>query len=150
MMNQTIHFIKMHGVGNDYIFVDTSLYPIEKPQAAFITWHRYDFGISSDGESLPEGVFVSMGNPHYAIFVDDINAVDVEAVAASQWLVELALVQPQSLLQSQAGVAVTPASSWTAAPSTSTGGRLTVMFTSAAPQPSPLRALLNCHNKTSS
>jgi len=30
-----------------------------------------------DGEALPDGVFVSMGNPHYVIFVDDIDAVDV-------------------------------------------------------------------------
>ena len=172
MMNQTIHFIKMHGVGNDYIFVDTSLYPIENPEAVSIAWSRYHFGIGSDGlvligksptpdadftmrifnadgseglmcgnasrcigkyvyergmidkrqirlktasgiktldltvnddgivesvtvdmlapilederlfltdgETLPDGVFVSMGNPHYVIFVDDINAVNVE------------------------------------------------------------------------
>ena len=172
MMNQTIHFIKMHGVGNDYIFVDTSLYPIEHPEAVAIAWSRYHFGIGSDGlvligksptpdadftmrifnadgseglmcgnasrcigkyayergmtdkrqirlktasgikildltvnddgivervtvdmltpvlederlfltdgEALPVGVFVSMGNPHYVIFVDDINAVDVK------------------------------------------------------------------------
>ena len=48
-MNQTIHFIKMHGVGNDYIFVDTSQYPIEHPEAAAIAWSRYHFGIGSDG-----------------------------------------------------------------------------------------------------
>ena len=172
MMNQTIHFIKMHGVGNDYIFVDTSLYPIENPEAVSIAWSRYHFGIGSDGlvligksptpdadftmrifnadgseglmcgnasrcigkyvyergmtdkrqirlktasgikildltvnddgivesvtvdmlapiledkhlfltdgETLPDGVFVSMGNPHYVIFVDDIDAVNVE------------------------------------------------------------------------
>ncbi len=171
MMNQTIHFIKMHGVGNDYIFVDTSLYPIENPEAVSIAWSRYHFGIGSDGlvligksptpdadftmrifnadgseglmcgnasrcigkyvyergmtdkrqirlktasgikildltvndngivervtvdmmapiledeslfltdgETLPDGVFVSIGNPHYVIFVDDIDAVDV-------------------------------------------------------------------------
>ena len=171
-MNQTIHFIKMHGVGNDYIFVDTSLYPIDNPEAVSIAWsHRhtgigsdglvligrcatpdadftmrifnadgseglmcgnasrcigkyvYERGLTdkrqirlktasgikmldldvnnagivesvtvdmlapvfedahlflSDGEPLPDGVFVSMGNPHYVIFVDDINAVDVE------------------------------------------------------------------------
>lgn len=171
-MNQTIHFIKMHGVGNDYIFVDTSLYPIENPEAVSIAWSRYHFGIGSDGlvligksptpdadftmrifnadgseglmcgnasrcigkyvyergmtdkrqirlktasgvkildltvnddgivesvtvdmlapiledehlfltdgETLPDGVFVSMGNPHYVIFVDDIDAVNVE------------------------------------------------------------------------
>lgn len=170
-MNKTIHFIKMHGVGNDYIFVDTSLYPIENPEEVSIAWSRHHFGIGSDGlvligrpdtpyadftmrifnadgseglmcgnasrcigkyvyergltdkrhirlqtasgiktldlkvnddgtvenvtvdmlapmlenehlflpegEALPEGVFVSMGNPHYVIFVDDIDAVEV-------------------------------------------------------------------------
>ena len=172
-MNQTIHFIKMHGVGNDYIFVDTELYPIADPKATAIAWSRYHFGIGSDGlvligrspvpeadftmrifnadgseglmcgnasrcigkyvyergltdkqhirlmtasgiktldlevadngsvmavtvdmlapvlddphqflqngEPLPEGTFVSMGNPHYVIFVDDIEGVDLEA-----------------------------------------------------------------------
>lgn len=170
-MNQTVHFIKMHGAGNDYIFVDTSRYPIEHPEEVSIAWSRYHFGIGSDGlvligrpetpdadftmrifnadgseglmcgnacrcigkyvyergltnkrhirlltasgikmldlkvnddgtvesvtvdmsapvledehlflpegETLPEGVFVSLGNPHYVIFVDDIDAVDV-------------------------------------------------------------------------
>ena len=171
MMNQTVHFIKMHGAGNDYIFVDTSRYPIEHPEEVSVAWSRYHFGIGSDGlvligrpetpdadftmrifnadgseglmcgnacrcigkyvyergltdkrhirlltasgikmldlevnddgtvesvtvdmsapvledehlflpegETLPEGVFVSLGNPHYVIFVDDIDAVDV-------------------------------------------------------------------------
>ncbi len=171
MMNRTVHFIKMHGAGNDYIFVDTSRYPIEHPEEVAIAWSRYHFGIGSDGlvligrpetpvadftmrifnadgseglmcgnacrcigkyvyergltdkrhirlltasgikvldlkvnddatvesvtvdmsapvledehlflpegETLPEGVFVSLGNPHYVIFVDDIDAVDV-------------------------------------------------------------------------
>ena len=170
-MCKTIHFVKMHGVGNDYIFVDTSLYPVEDPEAAAIVWSRYHTGIGSDGlvligksptpdadftmrifnadgseglmcgnasrcigkyvyergmtdkrqlrlmtasgiktldltvgadgivervtvdmlapvlddsrlfladgESLPQGVFVSMGNPHYVIFVDDVERVDV-------------------------------------------------------------------------
>ena len=170
-MNQAIHFIKMHGAGNDYIFVDSSLYPIENPEAVSVAWSRYHTGIGSDGlvligrsptpdadftmhifnadgseglmcgnasrcigkyvyergltdkrhirlltasgikmldlkvnhdgtvesvtvdmlapvledehlflpdgETLPQGVFVSMGNPHYVIFVDDIDAVDV-------------------------------------------------------------------------
>ena len=161
----------MHGIGNDYIFVDTTLYPIENPEAAAIAWSRHHTGIGSDGlvligksptpeadftmrifnadgseglmcgnasrcigkyvyergmtdkrhirlltasgikildlevndagivervtvdmqppvlkderlflsegEALPEGVFVSIGNPHYVIFVDDIDAVDV-------------------------------------------------------------------------
>ena len=29
--------------------------------------------------SLPDGTFVSMGNPHYVVFVDDVNAVDIAA-----------------------------------------------------------------------
>ena len=170
-MSRKIHFMKMHGVGNDYIFVDTDLYPIEDPQTAAIAWSRYHFGIGSDGlvlvgrspkpeadftmrifnadgseglmcgnasrcigkyvyergltdkisirlqtasgikvlqlaisdtgivetvtvdmlaprlsddsqfvpsaGELPPGVFVSMGNPHYVIFVDDISSIDV-------------------------------------------------------------------------
>jgi diaminopimelate epimerase len=171
-MKQTIHFIKMHGVGNDYIFVDTSRYPVDDPASLAVIWSRPHTGIGSDGlvligqsnspdadftmrifnadgseglmcgnasrcigkyvyersltdktsvrlmtasgiktldldvsedgivervtvdmlapvlederlfltegEALPEGVFVSMGNPHYVIFVDDIDNVDVE------------------------------------------------------------------------
>ena len=161
----------MHGAGNDYIFVDTTRFPIENPEALSIAWSRYHTGIGSDGlvligrpstpdadftmrifnadgseglmcgnacrcigkyvyergmtdkrhirlltasgikaldlkvndqgivesvtvdmtapvfvdhqlflpagEELPEGVFVSMGNPHYVIFVDNIDDVDV-------------------------------------------------------------------------
>lgn len=171
-----IHFMKMHGVGNDYIFVDTALYSIPDPKAAAIAWSRPHMGIGSDGlvligrspvpeadftmrifnadgseglmcgnasrcigkyvyehgltdkrrirlltasgvrildldidddgivtavtvdmfepiledlrlfqpegDSLPEGTFVSMGNPHYVIFVDDIDAVDVASRGA--------------------------------------------------------------------
>lgn len=170
--NETVHFIKMHGVGNDYIFVDTTCCDVPDPQAAAIAWSRPHMGIGSDGvvligrpESgeadftmrifnadgsegmmcgnatrcigkyayergltdktriklltasgikelhltvedgsvstvrvdmsapmlkcehqfqpdkgdLPDGVFVSMGNPHYVIFVDDIDNVDVAA-----------------------------------------------------------------------
>ena len=166
----------MHGAGNDYIFVDTSRYPIEHPEEVSVAWSRYHFGIGSDGlvligrpdtpnadftmrifnadgseglmcgnasrcigkyvyergltdkrhirlmtasgikmldmkvsddgtvesvtvdmlapvledellflpegETLPEGVFVSMGNPHYVIFVDDLDSVDVAARGA--------------------------------------------------------------------
>ena len=166
-----IHFMKMHGVGNDYIFVDTALYAIADPEAAAIAWSRPHMGIGSDGlvligrspspdadfsmrifnadgsegmmcgnasrcigkyvyergltrqtrvrlltasgikvlelainpdgsvgsvtvdmlapmlehetqflnegEPLPDGIFVSMGNPHYVIFVDDLDSVDV-------------------------------------------------------------------------
>jgi len=170
-----IHFIKMHGVGNDYIFVDTTVHPILDPAAAAIAWSKQHTGIGSDGlvlmgrpegdeadftmrifnadgseglmcgnasrcigkyvyergltdktcirlltasgvkvlkldvadgkvrnvtvdmqapalcderlyrptaDALPQGVFVSMGNPHYVIFVDNIDSVDVATVGA--------------------------------------------------------------------
>ena len=177
-MNNTnqIHFMKMHGVGNDYIFVDTAVNDVPDPVAASIAWSRPHMGIGSDGlvligraekpdadftmrifnadgseglmcgnasrcigkyvyerrltdktcvrlltasgikvlklavnpdgtvdsvtvdmlapaleddsqfllegEPLPDGVFVSMGNPHYVIFVDDLDSVDVAAEGA--------------------------------------------------------------------
>ncbi len=177
MMSDKVHFVKMHGVGNDYIFVDTTRFPIPDPEKAAIVWSRPHMGVGSDGlvligrssvpeadftmrifnadgsegmmcgnasrcigkyvyergltrltavrrltasgvktlqltvgadglvesvavdmsapeleradqyrpgdgEGLPEGVFVSMGNPHYVVFVDDVEAVDVAARGA--------------------------------------------------------------------
>ena len=174
-MKNIIHFMKMHGVGNDYIFVDTSRYPIPDPEAVSIKWSSPHTGIGSDGlvligrpdsdaadftmrifnadgseglmcgnasrcigkyvyehgltdrtsirlltasgmrilklhlspdqrvvesvtvdmmkpvlenaaqfhpqaAELPQGVFVSMGNPHYVIFVDNLDDVDVAEV----------------------------------------------------------------------
>lgn len=170
-MKKKIHFIKMHGVGNDYIFVDASTQQIDKPQQLARAWSDRHFGIGSDGlvlvkrcdtpdahfvmrfynadgtegemcgnasrcigkwvyesgmtsstsvklktlagikilnlkvnddgeveqvtvdmlepilhapkqyspqgEGLPQGTFVSMGCPHYVIFVDDISAIDL-------------------------------------------------------------------------
>ena len=164
-----IHFVKMHGLGNDYIYVDTEYNTIPDPSKASIAWSKPHTGIGSDGliligrsndadftmriinadglegqmcgnasrcvgkyvyerglttkttislltragikmlhlniddkgivqsvavdlmepvledpaqfsvegDPLPDGVFVSIGNPNYVIFVDDINAVDV-------------------------------------------------------------------------
>ncbi len=48
-MKHAIRFSKMHGAGNDYIYVDTSLYPIEDPSAAAIMWSDRHKGIGSDG-----------------------------------------------------------------------------------------------------
>lgn len=170
-MKRSIHFTKMHGAGNDYIYVDTLLYNIAVPSMAAKVWSDRHKGIGSDGlvligksplpeadftmriynadgseakmcgnasrcvgkylyekklttktrirlltlsgvkvldlhlttegavesvtvdmgepvcecekqfapckEALPVGTFVSMGNPHYVIFVDDVDAVDV-------------------------------------------------------------------------
>jgi len=167
-MKRTIHFSKMHGAGNDYIYVYVPENPISDPCALSKRWSRSHFGIGSDGLilidrsdkadfqmrifnndgseammcgngircvgkfvrdhrltdkseitvetlsgvktiqlfedgqgsvdrarvdmgapveiipmqagdcGLPEGVAVSMGNPHFVQFVDDISAVQLE------------------------------------------------------------------------
>lgn len=48
-MKETVHFTKMHGAGNDYIYVDTLLYNIPNPEKAAIAWSAYHTGIGSDG-----------------------------------------------------------------------------------------------------
>ena len=44
-----IRFTKMHGCGNDYIYVDTMQYPIPDPVQASILWSDRHKGIGSDG-----------------------------------------------------------------------------------------------------
>ena len=155
-MKRTIHFTKMHGAGNDYIYINTLLYNIDGPSELARLWSDRHKGIGSDGlvligrspipeadfsmrifnadgseamkkgladkteirllspsglkvlmlkltstsivenvtvdmgepvfdnevqfsptkKTLPEGIFVSMGNPHYVIFTDDVDAVN--------------------------------------------------------------------------
>jgi diaminopimelate epimerase len=48
-MTKTIHFTKMHGAGNDYIYVNTLLYKIPNPSEVSVAWSRMHFGIGSDG-----------------------------------------------------------------------------------------------------
>ena len=166
---ETVHFVKMHGAGNDYIYVDTMSQHVPHPERAAIAWSDRHTGIGSDGlvligaspvpeadytmrifnadgsealmcgnasrcigkylyekgittqtqirlltlsgikvlrliverervksvtvdmlepklanerqfrpfGSLPQGVFVSIGNPHYVIFTDDVDQVAV-------------------------------------------------------------------------
>lgn len=44
-----IQFTKMHGAGNDYIYVNTLIYNMPDPAAASIEWSKPHFGIGSDG-----------------------------------------------------------------------------------------------------
>ena len=44
-----IPFTKMHGCGNDYIYVDVTQYPITDPQACARKWSDRNKGIGSDG-----------------------------------------------------------------------------------------------------
>lgn len=49
MRKSQIHFTKMHGAGNDYIYVNTMLYDIPNPAEAAIKWSAYHTGVGSDG-----------------------------------------------------------------------------------------------------
>ncbi|MBQ9668067.1 MAG: diaminopimelate epimerase [Prevotella sp.] len=169
-MAEKVKFTKMHGAGNDYIYVDTTRFPIDRPEELARRWSAPHTGIGSDGlvligrsatpeadftmrifnadgseammcgnasrcvgkyvyergltdktvvrlqtlsgvktlqlkvvggtvesvtvdmlvprltderfyqprPDLPEGTFVSMGNPHYVIFTDNVDAVEHE------------------------------------------------------------------------
>lgn len=44
-----IEFTKMHGLGNDYIYVNTMKYPLTNPEEKSIAWSRPHTGIGSDG-----------------------------------------------------------------------------------------------------
>ncbi len=44
-----IRFTKMHGCGNDYIYVNAMQHPIADPQACAVRWSDRHMGIGSDG-----------------------------------------------------------------------------------------------------
>ena len=62
-MIHKIGFTKMHGAGNDYIYVNTLLYNIPDPSAEAIKWSAPHFGIGSDG-------LVLIGKPSAGIDAD--------------------------------------------------------------------------------
>lgn len=58
-MPQTIPFTKMHGLGNDYIYVNTMRHPIANPSEASIRWSDRHTGIGGDGLVLIGGSAVA-------------------------------------------------------------------------------------------
>lgn len=46
---QRVGFTKMHGAGNDYIYVNTLLFPIRNPGELAVKWSKFHTGIGSDG-----------------------------------------------------------------------------------------------------
>lgn len=62
-MARSIKFTKMHGAGNDYIYVDTQQYNIPNPSEASIAWSKYHTGIGSDG-------LVLIGKPYDGVDAD--------------------------------------------------------------------------------
>lgn len=60
-----IKFTKMHGAGNDYIYVNAMDYYIEDPAAAAVEWSRAHFSIGSDGLVLIDRA--SMPGAHFSM-----------------------------------------------------------------------------------
>lgn len=48
-VKKKVGFTKMHGAGNDYIYVNTLLYSVPNPEEAAIAWSDRHKGIGSDG-----------------------------------------------------------------------------------------------------
>lgn len=48
-MTNPIHFTKMHGAGNDYIYVNTIAHPLDNPEKLSVQWSAPHTGIGSDG-----------------------------------------------------------------------------------------------------
>ena len=48
-MKRMVRFTKMHGAGNDYIYVNTLLYNIEEPEKLACRWSDRHKGIGADG-----------------------------------------------------------------------------------------------------
>lgn len=48
-MTHQVKFTKMHGTGNDYIYVNTMLYPLANPEELAVKWSAPHTGIGSDG-----------------------------------------------------------------------------------------------------
>lgn len=49
MSDKKIHFTKMHGAGNDYIYVNTLLHDVNDPNSASVRWSDRHKGIGGDG-----------------------------------------------------------------------------------------------------
>lgn len=62
-MTKSVRFTKMHGAGNDYIYVDTQKYDVPDPSAAAIAWSNRHTGIGSDG-------LVLIGKPYGVVDAD--------------------------------------------------------------------------------
>ena len=61
MMTRIIHFTKMHGLGNDYIYVDNRQCEVNCPERCAVAWSRNHIGIGADG-------LVLIGNSKVADF----------------------------------------------------------------------------------
>lgn len=66
-----VKFTKMHGAGNDYIYVNTMQYDIPDPAKASVEWSKPHFGVGSDGLILIGKATVDDADYSMRIFNND-------------------------------------------------------------------------------
>ena len=67
-----VHFTKMHGLGNDYIYVNVTERELPNPSALSVAWSDRHKGIGSDGLVLigrSEVADFSMRSPKFWFFL---------------------------------------------------------------------------------
>ncbi len=62
-MTHPVRFTKMHGAGNDYIYINTVLYDVPNPEEVSVKYSQPHFGIGSDG-------LVLIGKPTVGVEAD--------------------------------------------------------------------------------
>ena len=80
-------FTKMHGCGNDYVYVNCLEEKINNPNkvAKFISDRHFDLDEVIDQPVIVDGkeyniTCISMGNPHGVVFVDSVADIDIEKI----------------------------------------------------------------------
>jgi len=48
-MTKEVRFTKMHGAGNDYIYVNSDFFPLDNPEELAVKWSAFHTGIGADG-----------------------------------------------------------------------------------------------------
>jgi len=48
-MTKEVRFTKMHGAGNDYIYVNSEFFPLDNPEELAVKWSAFHTGVGADG-----------------------------------------------------------------------------------------------------
>lgn len=75
-----VKILKLHLVGNETLETKVESVTVDMLAPSFRVPEQYDEtvgGVLTVGSRTFHGTFVSMGNPHFVCFVDDINTLDV-------------------------------------------------------------------------
>lgn len=72
-----MRFTKMHGAGNDYIYVNCFEEKVKNPAAAAVNLSDRHFGVGGDGLAL---IMPSRRATPLGSFIDDIESLDLDKI----------------------------------------------------------------------